>query len=365
MSKKQIQKEILDLTKLLISHESTEKNLQKRILCLNDIRSKFKDDLIIKDYNFDDRPAIVLSNTKKKKVDVIIYGHIDVVPGSKEQFIPQIKGTRLYGRGTYDMKAVVSASLCAVRDYVKNNGAKTMAVFIVSDEELDGQATGRLLSKVGYKAKFAVVPDGGSETDIVLQQKGFLQLKVTIRGKGAHASRPWDCDNPITKSATLHTHLLSKFPSPDKKDQWKTSITLTKVVTDNGVNQIPEIATAYFDVRYVKKEHIKEVVKEIKKYLGKSSKVEIIAENNIFSVDQNNPYVQTLAKSLQNANKKKIRFVNENSTSDAIFFTENGIPAVLFRPKGGNPHRDNEWVDINSVYRSYESLRNFLVNFPL
>lgn len=364
MSKKQIKKEILDLVKKLISYQTTDDHPEKQILCADEIEKKFKKDLVIKRYFLRKRPVIVLSNTNKKTVDIIISGHIDVVPGDKEQFVPKIKGGRLYGRGTYDMKASVVASVFALRDYVKIGQKKkvNVAILLTSDEELDGYSTDKLLSEKGYKAKFAVILDGGSETDIVLRQKGIVQLKVSVPGKSAHSSRPWDGDDPIGKSSALHKHLLSKFSPPNKKDQWKTSIALTKIVTDNSVNQIPESALAFFDIRYVNKLHMAEIIKEMKKYLGRGAMIEIVAENGIFSVDQDNPYVKILVKSIQDANRKKVCFVNENGTSDAIFFTENDIPAALFRPKGGSLHQNNEWVDVDSVHRSYQSLCNFLAN---
>ncbi len=54
------------------------------------------------------------------------------------------------------------------------------------------------------------------------------------------------------------------------------------------------------------------------------------------------------AVQIQNAGST-IDVVAENGTSVAVFFTEHGIPASIFRPKGGNPHQKGEWVDMNSV----------------
>jgi acetylornithine deacetylase/succinyl-diaminopimelate desuccinylase-like protein len=38
--------------------------------------------------------------------NVILHGHLDVVPGHAEQFAPRVEGDRLIGRGAYDMKGV-------------------------------------------------------------------------------------------------------------------------------------------------------------------------------------------------------------------------------------------------------------------
>jgi len=36
---------------------------------------------------------------------VVFHGHLDVVPGRREQFEPRVDGDRLIGRGAYDMRA--------------------------------------------------------------------------------------------------------------------------------------------------------------------------------------------------------------------------------------------------------------------
>src|SRR5437763_16525056 len=40
---------------------------------------------------------------------VVLHGHLDVVPGRPEQFVPGVAGDRLSGRGAYDMKGGLAA----------------------------------------------------------------------------------------------------------------------------------------------------------------------------------------------------------------------------------------------------------------
>src|SRR5919106_6014843 len=42
---------------------------------------------------------------------LVLHGHLDVVPGGREQFQPRLEGDRLFGRGAYDMKGALAVML--------------------------------------------------------------------------------------------------------------------------------------------------------------------------------------------------------------------------------------------------------------
>ena len=139
----------------------------------------------------------------------------------------------------------------------------------------------------------------------------------------------------------------------------RTSVELTKVETDNSINQIPETVRAFFDIRFISKQHKEKILTSLENVLEKNDHYEIIAQNEMFEVDEKNIFVQRFAQSMKNIQKKSIQFVHENGTSDAVFFAQKGMPVVLFRPKGGGAHQTNEWIDEQSLFKSYEVLQDF------
>src|SRR4051794_41643913 len=42
---------------------------------------------------------------------LVLHGHMDVVPGGRDQFEPHVEGDRLLGRGSYDMKGALAGVL--------------------------------------------------------------------------------------------------------------------------------------------------------------------------------------------------------------------------------------------------------------
>jgi len=352
----------LEFVKKLISHQSTDEHPEEIIRCLDDIENEFRNILKIKKYQFRKRPILVLSTHKDKEADIILAGHVDVVPAKKEEFIPRENDGRLYGRGSIDMKSAVVACLFAVRKYVQTEGKAKITIIITSDEELDGLSTKWIAEEKGYRAKLAILPDGGDENELVLRQKGFWQVKVTIKGKSCHASMPWEGDNPIEKGFALYKKLQKIFPSPSNKSQWETSVVLTKVESGKSLNQIPDLATFYFDIRYTDELIRDKITTAIAGFLGEKSCVETIAQNGALLVDQKNPLILKLKVAMEKELQKKVSFMNECGTSDAIFFAEQGTPAILFRPHGGGMHQDGEWIDIKSLIQFQAIILDFLRN---
>ncbi len=355
--------EIIKFIKKLSSHKTTKNNPKEIIKCLKIIEKKFSNNFLIKKFNFKNRPIVVFSNTKSKKVDFILAGHIDVVSGNKNLFKIKENKNKLLGRGVFDMKATLIMSIYAIRDYLRKNNNLKIAIFITTDEEIDGLSVKYLINKIKYKAKFAIIPDGGSDTKIITRQKGFTQIKLTITGKTAHASCPFSGSNPIDLGINVYKKILNKYPMPENENDWRTSICLTKIKAGDAINQIPEKAIFYFDIRYTEKRHINDIRNIIKNVLKHKAKMEIIAENDALIVSNNNQYIAKLKKCMKNVLNKQITIDRSCGTSDAVFLSENKIPTVLFRPKGGGEHQNDEWISKKSLLEFYDVIVEFLKTF--
>ena len=333
-------------------------------LALKIIKDEFSGDFMVRELRAAGQPILLLSNVKGNNFDFILAGHIDVVSAQDRDFVLKAKGDRLYGRGTRDMKGPLVTGIYAIRDWLKVDRRQARIGIIVSaDEETGGASMKTLLSGRRYRAKFAFLPDGGDENQIIIGQKGFLQLKVTVRGQSAHASTPHEGDNPIEKAMVLYQHLHKKFPAPRHQADWRTSVALTKIESGDCLNQVPDRATAWFDIRYVQAGHRGQIIAEIKKYLGKKGQCAVVAENGAFIIEPKNIYLHKLAAAIKQVTGRPAKLVREAGTSDAVFFTENGIPAALFWPRGGGVHQVGEWVGQKSLERFYQIIYSFLDNF--
>ena len=82
-------------------------------------------------------------NIKSKKSNgiepIILSGHTDVVPVSKgwstDPFKAEIKGDKLYGRGSCDMKGFLACSLAFAEVFSKSNLSRDIHFSLTFDEE--------------------------------------------------------------------------------------------------------------------------------------------------------------------------------------------------------------------------------------
>lgn len=106
-----MEKELVELTKKLISYRTVTGNRNETRKCIGYIRRYLKG-LHIKEFSSNAFRSLVVSNvpfTSDKRYEVMFHGHIDVVPADdKEQFNPIESNGKVFGRGALDMKGGVA-----------------------------------------------------------------------------------------------------------------------------------------------------------------------------------------------------------------------------------------------------------------
>jgi len=118
---------------------------------------------------------------------LILNAHMDTVgtSGMDAPFSGDIKNGKLYGRGSYDMKASIAAILCTAKTLIeegqKPNG--DLILSFVADEEFESIGAKRFVEK--YRADAAIVTEP-TDLQICLAHRGFGVFKITTQGKTAH-----------------------------------------------------------------------------------------------------------------------------------------------------------------------------------
>ena len=347
-----MKKEIIDILKELLKYKTIKGNNKDFEEIFNYIKRFIKKDLFYKDYTFNGNKACVISNCKGKNFDIIFSTHIDIVPATNYEYHED--KNNIYGRGTIDMKGSVAVLLKLFNDITTD---KKIALFITADEEQDGYSTSELL-KI-YKCKLAIVPDGGSNFNLIEEEKGLLRLKLSINTKPAHSSQPFNGVNAITELFKVYEKIISIYPLPKSEKEYITSVNLAKIEGGNALNQVPNYAEMYLDIRHINKNSKKEIIQNISK-INKSIKIEIMLTGEVFKTDLNNIEIKKYINVCEKILKRNINIVGCESTSDAIYFSNLNIPTIIMNPDGYYAHCSNEYVNKESLNKLYEIYKEFI-----
>lgn len=313
----------------------------------------FKDtEYNIEKYEFRGIPAYVISNSKDKFLDIILSGHIDIVPADTYEI--KEDDVNLYGRGSIDMKGSVSVMM----EILKNNHFdKKIALFITGDEEEDGYSTKELLKS--YSASLAIIPDGGSNFDLIKEEKGLLQIRVSISTPSAHSSQPFNGKNAIQELIKIYEALIDKYPIPTSSSDYKTSVNLSIMNGGTANNQVPGYAEMVLDIRYVSSDKIDDFIKLIKD-TNKDAVIDVILTGNVFTTDLNNKSIKDYIVICEDILKRKINIVGCESTSDGVYFSDINIPTIIMNPEGYYAHSPKEYVNKKSLSTLYNIYLKFL-----
>lgn len=292
---------------------------------------------------------------------VTFNGHVDVVSGKDEQFIPIEVKDKIYGRGAADMKAGVAAMMCAVKElHTKPIGVK-IQLQIVSDEEIGGFNCSCYLAEQGFRGDFVICSEP-TQLGIAVEAKGVMRLDIEIDGDPAHGSRPWEGINAIEKAFEVHQMLL-KLPFTKESSEFYPypSINLAKINGGDVYNKVPEKCVMSYDIRYLPTQNHEDILKQIEGITDGEVIVNMFSKPLV--TERDNPFILMLEPIVEKHTKEKAVFFGQHGSADTVFFANYGIPAIEFGPSGLNWHGDKEYVLPRSVHLYEKMLVDFAMKF--
>ncbi|MFH0712663.1 MAG: M20/M25/M40 family metallo-hydrolase [Candidatus Jorgensenbacteria bacterium] len=304
--------------------------------------------------------SALIFNAKKRprKFKIILTGHLDVIPGKKNQYVPKVERDKLYGVGSMDMKAN-TACLIATFKEVAGKVSYPLGLQLVTDEEIGGFNGAKYQIEKGVRAEFVVAGEP-TNFDIVRKIKGVLQVKIRAKGKSSHGAYPWEGNNAIWKINEFLNILRKKYPVPDH-EVWATTVSVNGIDTTNKtLNKIPDDCTVWLDIRFIPEE-AKSIKKSIQQLLPKGFTFDVIIDEPSLVTDEKNKFVKLLKKVTQRTVHKNIQLRGAHGSSDVRHFARVNCPGIEFGPVGGGIGSDHEWVSVSGLEKYQRVLKDFLL----
>jgi acetylornithine deacetylase len=204
----------------------------------------------------DELAVTVEVRAEREGPTLALVSHLDVVPPgtgwTRDPFTPVIEGPRLYGRGSGDAKASVSAMLCAAKDVAGAGGPVSgrLVVILGYGEETRHTTMDRAVERVG-RIDAAVVGEP-TNLEFAVAQRGLMMVDLLAEGDQRHAGYA-AADGEFRNAALVLARDLLKldglFAERSHPVLGRTTATPTMLEAGVSRNVTPPVAKAILDIR--------------------------------------------------------------------------------------------------------------------
>jgi putative selenium metabolism hydrolase len=205
-------------------------------------------------------------------------GHMDVVDVGELARWPHppysgvIQKGILYGRGACDMKGGLAAMVYgakALLDARVDLAGDLYVVGVVQEEPCEGMAIRTLIEEEGIRPDYVVLGEP-SNLQVAIGHRGRLEMRVTVRGRAAHASAPSLGSNAIHNASRLifGLELLATRLATDTV-LGQGTLAVTEIESQAASrNALPDCCTFYVDRRLTLAETELKAVAEVQNIIN-------------------------------------------------------------------------------------------------
>jgi acetylornithine deacetylase len=342
------------------------------------------------DRNYEGRKnlAVRLAGSGRGK-SLLLNGHIDTVPPGKacwsaSPWSGELRDGRLYGLGSFDMKAGLAAQ-AAVITAIHTGGIRLGGDLLfesVVDEEWGGGG-GALAARLKGDTADAAVISEGTQLEILRATRGgyVVDLQVEAGDKSGYFSRS-EVISPAVPLARLldwveawierrrRTKTSSAYGAiADPAPVQVLAVEANRLDRDVPLN-VPTEATVRVYFQFLPDEDVPAVLAEIRRSLQEFQSNDTFFRTHPIrwiplydppllghELPELHPWTRCMAESFQSVRETTPVIGVAPYPSDAfLLHREWGIPTLLFGPCGAGAHNPDEYVDVDSVLATAEVL---------
>ena len=303
---------------------------------------------------------------------VVLSGHTDVVPvdgqdWTSDPFETYEKDSRLYGRGTADMKSFIAVALALVPEFLERDLAWPIHFAFSYDEEVGCLGVHGIISHIdGLSTRpRAVIVGEPTDMTVVNAHKGATAIDTKVTGLEAHSSATEMGVNAVHYAAAFIQRLSQlaserrrEGPFNERFDPPYTTMSVGTVEGGTARNIIPKEATLRWDIRAIPGDDDgalvalmvdfaeRELLPEMRK-VWPSASIQTEIRNRVPGLAaEDGSDAESLVLALVGSNQT---FAVSYGTEGGIF-QQAGIPTVICGPGNiAQAHKPDEFISLDQV----------------
>lgn len=305
---------------------------------------------------------------------IVLSGHTDVVPANprawrSDPFCLTQRETRLFGRGTCDMKGFAACVMAAAPELLSGKLTHPLYFCFSHDEEvgcLGAPAIARHLASIETPPGLAIIGEP-SEMQVVNGQKGKIAMRVTVHGEGGHSSFAPQHVNAVEYAARIIAMIGERERRYEREGPFDADFTVPHATTlatiiEGGVatNITPDHCSFVFELRSIDQNaaqaDMQALIDEIESALLPSmqtlSPQARIEWHEQFSYPAMGDATETpLFKALEPILPPRAGKVSYGSEG-GVFEVVGNIPSIILGPGSiQQAHKPDEFIEIEQIDR--------------
>jgi len=308
------------------------------------------------------RPNVVARIGPRDAPSLMLNGHLDVVGVEgmiHEPFSAEVRGDRIYGRGSADMKGGVAAMCAAAVKGALADSNRQILVTAVVDEEYESLGMRALLAD-GIRADAAIITEP-TRLAICPAHRGFVWMDIVVTGRAAHGSRYDIGVDAITHAGLLLAQLdkleRTRESGPLHQLLGRGSLHASKIQGGVGMSTYPELCNLAIERRTLPGETAEKALGEIRDACDRvrsehpqfAARVTLNTTQLPSDVPLDSPIVKRLRGALEREGVP-VKIEGLSAWTDAAPLNESGIPTICFGPGDiALAHAAEEFVPIDDI----------------
>jgi acetylornithine deacetylase/succinyl-diaminopimelate desuccinylase family protein len=305
-------------------------------------------------------------------------GHLDTVPPYNmkvEPFAAVMEGSRIYGRGTVDMKGPIAAMIMALlalqRAGIKLKGDVFFTGVLAEETNSDGSET---LIDSGFRTDGAIVGEP-SNREYAIGHRGLEWLEIEIIGKTAHGGIPDAGVNAIVNAAKFIMRVQEKVVPRLKGIQnpymGPSVMNFGRIEGGTQPSTVADRCTILLDRRYTPAEDLSDVLKEYEDILAELSREDPDFKGTLCRMESSlmkkydhvpmetspeDPLVQCVKASLEAITGAPPRLTTRRGWTDAAILNYYGkIATVVYGPGDiSRSHTPEEYITVEELWEGFQ-----------
>ncbi|MCG5251470.1 M20 family metallopeptidase [Brevibacillus agri] len=286
---------------------------------------------------------------------ILVLGHFDTVKeiGTLAKEPWREEDGRLYGPGTYDMKAGIVFAYFALRAIISHKLPlrKKLVFFWNTDEEIGSVSSEQLIRQEAARSKYTLVLEpAAGDGSLKTSRKGGGEFFLTATGRAAHAGNDHALGVNAIEELAHHVLAIQSFTDYAKG----TTLSVGTIKGGSVSNVVPDWATADIDVRVQSRDE----AERITRLMNELSPVLAGAELKLAGGIAKPPMERTdgtaklfsLAQEQARLEGFELTECGVGGTSDGNFAADAGCPTLDgLGPVGDGAHASHEHVVVDAI----------------